>query len=313
VDASRIRAAAKRSKLVAVPYYVLTNLRGRRGFRAEAMAQSSGQPVAEAVEYVESSFAAMLDHAGLCEADLVGARVLELGPGDNLGLALRFLAAGAGEVVALDRFVIPRDPDHEAAIYRGLLDRLPAEARERADPGRIRNLTGLSIEEAPCELEPASFDVILSIAVLEHVFDPDAALRAMDALLRTGGRLLHQIDFRDHGMFSAGGSHPLTFLTLSPRVWALMTSNTGRPNRHLVGWWRERLAERGYEVRMRVNHLIGHDDPVEPCEPQRGDSVAGPRQRELIEQIRPRLHSVYRGLPDDELAAAGAFMVARKH
>jgi len=305
VAASGIKAAAKRVKPIAVTYYVLTNLRAKRGFSAEGMAQSSGQPVERAVDYVESAFAAILDHAGLTPEDLAGARVLELGPGDNLGLGLRFLAAGASQVVTLDKFAVPRDPRHEAAIYQALLERLEPAERERAaaalvgdarfDPERLRPLTGVSIEEAPGVLEPESFDVIMSIAVLEHVYDPKAALLGMDRLLRPGGVMLHQVDFRDHEMFSGGGCHPLTFLTISPRIWGLMTRHTGRPNRFLAGWWRDRLSACGYEVRVRVTDLL-----------------APSGASELIAEIRPRLSREFRSLPDDELATTGAFFVATK-
>ena len=83
---------------------------------------------------------------GLREEDLEGKAILELGPGDNLGLALRFIAAGAERVVTLDKFAVPRDPAHEQAIYRELTDRLGEPQRARAegafDSGRIRDARG---------------------------------------------------------------------------------------------------------------------------------------------------------------------------
>ena len=289
---------------LAIGYFVTTDLLARRGYRAAPMAQSADQPVEQAVDYVESAFATILDHAGLTPGELAGAQVLELGPGDNLGLALRFLAAGAESVVTLDKFAVPRNAAHERAIYDELVSRLAAGERERAeaalaagglDPARLRPVTSLSIEEAVGELEPESFDLIVSVAVLEHVYDPDAALRAMDRLLRPDGRMLHQIDFRDHTMFTAAGSHPLTFLTISPRIWRLMTRHTGRPNRRLVGWWRDRLAALGYDVRVTVTDVLP--------ELERGEGIAA---------IRPRLSREFRDLPDRELSTAGAFVAAGK-
>lgn len=36
-------------------------------------------------------------------------RILEVGPGDNFGVALKFLALGASQVVCLDKFIIKRN------------------------------------------------------------------------------------------------------------------------------------------------------------------------------------------------------------
>ena len=49
--------------------------------------------------------------------------------------------------------------------------------------------------------------------MLEHLYDPLAALDGMAASLAPGGTLNPPwIDFRDHGMFA--GHHPLTYLTI---------------------------------------------------------------------------------------------------
>ena len=61
-------------------------------------------------------------------------------------------------------------------------------------------------------------DVIISRAVLEHVFDLDTAFGAMHRLLKPGGRMAHKVDLRDHGLFTDGGQNALEFLTVSDRL-----------------------------------------------------------------------------------------------
>jgi 2-polyprenyl-3-methyl-5-hydroxy-6-metoxy-1,4-benzoquinol methylase len=62
---------------------------------------------------------------------------------------------------------------------------------------------GVGIEAANTEFEPATFDLIISRSVMEHTYQSDAAFRVMDWLLKPGGKMLHKIDFRDHGIFSS--------------------------------------------------------------------------------------------------------------
>jgi SAM-dependent methyltransferase len=321
---SGLKRSVKRVMPLAVAYYVLTNLRARYRSEIEHMGQSETASVGEGVDYVDAVWRRLLEVSELTEEDLAGKTILELGPGDNLGLALRFVAAGASSVVTLDRFAVPRNPAHEQAIYRALIESLPPDQRARAEaavrfgqrpefhPDRIRMLDGLAIEEAAVTLPPESFDVILSVAVLEHVYDPDASFDAMHRLLKPGGLLLHEVDLRDHLMFTSADCHPLTFLTISPRVWRLMTSDSGRPNRRLVGWYREQTERLGYDTRLLVHRLVGRDGRTPPVDALSGAPVASSRERSLIAEIRPRLAEPFRGLSDDELAAAALFVVAGK-
>src|SRR5262245_22881352 len=55
--------------------------------------------VAASVEYINRVFDDYLAYGNLGYDEIRDKVVLELGPGDNLGVALRFLAAGASRVV----------------------------------------------------------------------------------------------------------------------------------------------------------------------------------------------------------------------
>src|SRR5882672_1715985 len=58
-------------------------------------ATHAGLSTDQSIEYIDRVFFDYLRYGNLSPAQLVGKRILELGPGDNLGVALRFFAAGA--------------------------------------------------------------------------------------------------------------------------------------------------------------------------------------------------------------------------
>jgi SAM-dependent methyltransferase len=94
------------------------------------------------------------------------------------------------------------------------------------------------------DLEPASYDLVLLIATIEHVENPLAVLRAAAALLRPGGRAVVVTDNTqtlDFGMFGArhwGGYH-------FPRHWNLF-------NKHSLG----RLAEKAGLQPVKVSTAL---------------------------------------------------------
>jgi SAM-dependent methyltransferase len=274
------------------------------------------------VDYVERVFADYLTYGGIERGELDGAHVLELGPGDNLGVALKFVGAGS-RVRAIDRFVAWQHPERDRAIYARLLENMDPAERARAQKvissdgtvepdGELLGVTrGIGIEEAEQVFPPASFDLIVSRAVVEHLYDTAEAFAAMDRLLRPGGRMAHKIDIRDHGMFTEGGQHPLTFLTVSPRVYGWMSRNSGLPNRRLVDHYRSLMDEAGYDYRMYVTHLIADEAELEPHPEEPPAAVMEPAVR-LAEEVRDRLAPPFDSVAGRDLAVSGVFLAARK-
>jgi SAM-dependent methyltransferase len=193
-------------------------------------------------------------------------------------------------------------PAQAEAAYRVLHERLtPIEGERCADlfdgrlphistdpEARLAYLWDCGIEGAEKRLGDASFDLILSTAVLEHVASVDAAIRSMRRLLRSNGRMFHRVDLRSHEEDQE--SHPLEFLTHSALVWRLMTSHTGEPNRLRASDYGRLLAGHGFEVsRLEVTRTVRSED---------------------LQSIRPRLARPFRHLPDDDLMKAGIFFEA---
>jgi SAM-dependent methyltransferase len=269
--------------------------------------------VAQSVRYVDEVFAGYVRHGDLGAGRLHGMRVLELGPGDNLGVALRLVAAGASEVVAIDRFRIPRDPSHESAVYQEIAARVAEEERGRIAPldglpTAVRTIEGVPIEEAGAMLEPTRFDLVVSCAVMEEIRDPRSAIEVMDRLLNPGGSMVHQIDFRDYGRFTARGGHPLAFLTIGDRLYRAITAGATSLNRWRPDDYRRALVERGYEVEIRPTEVMGGRG----LDGSTTELVLSSEERASIEAARGELVPELRDRPVEDLAIAGAIIVAKK-
>jgi SAM-dependent methyltransferase len=323
----RARRAAKRSRLGVIGVRVAKDRLSGLRTRARIPTRSIGATHREfdldgSVDYVQRVFADYLRYGDVRREDLAGSDVLELGPGDNLGVALCFVGAGA-KVRAIDRFVAWGHPERDRAIYARLIEQMAPGEAERArsvigasgivepDGEAIEVVRGTGIERATEIFGPASFDLIVSRAVVEHLYDTEAAFRTMDVLLRPGGRMAHKIDIRDHGMFTEGGQHPLSFLTVSPRVYGWMARNSGLPNRMLVDHYRRLVEEAGYEYEMYVTHLIGEETELEP-HPLQPPETEMHRAGELAEAIRGKLAAPFRDTAASDLAVSGVFLAARK-
>jgi SAM-dependent methyltransferase len=325
---SALARAAKRSKAAIIAVRIVKDRLAALGIEARLPikrqgATHRGLSTAESVAYVDAVYGDYRAYGKLGAAELDGASVLELGPGDSFGVALRLLGAGAARVTTLDRFVTWRDRDQQDAIHRALLDTMPSAERERAaqafapgtelgvDPARIRVIQGVPAEDAVREFHGERFELIVSRAVLEHVTNPAAVFAAMDELLVPGGLLVHKVDLSDHGLFTAGGHDPLTFLTVREPTYRWMGEHSGLPNRHLADFYRAELDRRGYEATFLVTHAIGADAEIVPHLPELPPALLAAATPE-IETIRPRLLPLFRDLSAADLATAGIFVTARK-
>jgi SAM-dependent methyltransferase len=302
--------------------YLLGQVRYRTGLKAhQSGATHSRHSPEQGANYIASVFRDYLDAGGLSVADLQGASVLEVGPGDNLGVAALFAAAGAKKVVCLDRFSSDRDETKNRDVYRTLvtktalppglqLDRLFTPSWDLV-PGMIEYRTDVPIELASQHYPHGSFQVIVSRAVLEHVFDVPAAWTSMNALLAPGGWMLHKIDFRNHGFYTT--QHPLAYMKVPPSWWGLISSPDPTLNRQRMGAYERLAAESGYTATIGVTHLSSRTDEFKPA---RMAWVEGSEYTAedvaFVESIRPQLAEPFRSMTTKELLVDGIFLAARK-
>ena len=312
-----LRKLVKRSIALTCLYYLADDLRARRRLARGRLATRSGTrhgalSLDDSLAYIDRVYDDYLAYGGL--EDFSG-RVAEIGPGDNFGVALRMLGAGVREVHTIDRYRPHRDDARQARICRALAHR-HGLGELLTDDGtgafRIRGL--VAHEGAPAETffrsSDLRFDCIVSRAVLEHLYDPLAALDDMAASLTPGGRLIHRIDFRDHGMFA--GHHPLTFLTIPDTLYRAMTRGSGRPNRLLLPAWRDWLDRSALAGSLRITRLAGVEGELEPAEWDDIDPAARRAALALVRAIKPRLAPSLGAFSDQDLAVSGCVLVARR-
>jgi SAM-dependent methyltransferase len=323
-----VKKLARRSKTAIIIYKLFDNRRLRNRVAAGDIETTHGstqlhQSVAAARSYIEKQFAEYTQYKALPDGSVTGKRILELGPGDNLGVALKFLAAGAASVVCLDRFYSKRNVEHEREIYKALRESLSGEDQTRFDqavtltenvkfnPQKLETVYGVSLEEFADSLarDHEKFDLIVSCAVLEEIYDPDPVFAAMDRLLAQGGSLVHVIDLGDYGMFRNQGMHPLTFLTISESIYKRMASDSGLPNRKRLGYYVDKMKGLRYESKFFVTSVLPNGR-LEPA----AEYVPGTLKLDsnLVAEIRSRLAADFKKLDEEELLIDGVLLVARK-
>jgi SAM-dependent methyltransferase len=319
---------ARRSKWFLISTNLYQDLLRRAHLRTDQIDQEL-PPSAQAADYsdvvtrTDVIFDQYLSHSGLREEDLRGKDVLELGPGYNLGVALRFIGAGARSFTAIDKFIPFQDTAYNRGLYAAIRDRLDAPARARVDAAvnldghvtlrepALRYVYAKGVEDHP--FQPSSFDLVISHAVLEEIYDLDRAFDAMDEVLRPGGYSIHKIDLRDYGMFTRNGFHSLEFLTIPDPVYRRMAENTGQPNRRLVDYYRGKTAALGYDTTIYATHVLGRQAELQPHKQTlvRGVDYTDETIKSL-QSIRPRLLERYQKLPDEDLLVQGIILVAHK-
>jgi SAM-dependent methyltransferase len=194
---------------------------------------------------------------------LNGKTVVEIGPGDALGLAPLFLSAGAERYVAMDRFLGNVWGERAVKLYDELARIRGCHLGGWTD--RVE-LLDLSIERA--HDRPPKADVLVSFDVLEHLSDLPSAVRNMAAILKPNGAMFHRVDYGPHGVWLSANDY-LSFLRVPRWVWIAMGSNRGYPNRTRHHELVRLLQDAGLRVCSRITRSVDGDvmDAEVACAP----------------------------------------------
>lgn len=297
-DPARVLRAVLTNQLARFAPGLYVRLTGQTG--RGAAAEEAPQDIARYFrDCADAYFERLQVPAGEVRAFLAGKTLMEYGPGDLPGVALLMLARGAAKVYCVDRFPLVNLSPKNARVVRDLIDGCQPQERERllaclADPNDPA--AGFAPDRLEVLVRPSGLsglmscvDMVFSRAVLEHVDDLPATFADMTAALRPGGVAIHQVDLRSHGLHKR---NPLDFLAWSPRLWQMMYSDKGVPNRWRIDRYREIVAKLGVETLL-----------LAPTQ------IAAP---EHLAQVRDALALPFRNVSDEDLAWLGFWLAFRK-
>ncbi|GAA1295778.1 hypothetical protein Psi02_11650 [Planotetraspora silvatica] len=185
------------------------------------------------------------------ELDFAGRRILELGPGPDLGTGAVLLARGAKSYDAADLFSLASGTN--PAFYEALGGRLGTHVELDQIGYHITTYPEMSEVNGP-------FDLVVSNAALEHFDDVRATFARLAELVAPGGTMCHHIDGMIH-MRGIRQRDPLNMLRYRRWVYRAM-SFPGIPNRLRAADFLTAATATGWTARI-VPHLVAPDDYVD--------------------------------------------------
>jgi len=203
---------------------------------------------------------------------LAGSRICVVGAGGGFGIGIYLLEAGASQVILQEPFAPSRPWRNRSLISEELLSKYLVPSNGSWQPRDERILPVRERLEVLAGREPASFDLIVSNSVLEHVTDVELLIASAARLLKPEGLTVHFVDLRDHYF-----RYPFEMLCYREATWQRWLNASNTLNRWRLPAYREvferHFAESHIEIleslpeeferrkgRIRPEHLTGDDE-----------------------------------------------------
>jgi len=250
------------------------------------------------IAYAKETFFKLIRAVERCGGMRKDLKILELGPGSDFGAQL-LLASTGMDVTLSDLYLAKWDPDYHPLMYTRLHDCWdgPKTELSKALQNGTYEGTRLTLLEEPAErlasLADATFDIVYSNAVLEHITDLGKVAHEVARVVKADGYGFHQIDWRDHRNFDRPIDHLMMkestfFNTAEESFWEF-----GNRFRSVEFW--NHFEAAGFHVFDRI--------------------VSDWATPDYLAEITPRLRdslSSYRFWPDRDLDKVSGALVMRK-
>ncbi|MES2252371.1 MAG: methyltransferase domain-containing protein [Pseudomonadota bacterium] len=317
----KLKIFLKKFILINCLAYIAHNLRIHlRGFSGDIESTSGTTHatinVCESVHYITDVFQ---DYKRLSGLDHFYGKMAEIGPGDNVGVALMFLNDGCTKADLADRFYSKRNAEKQSDIYTHLSDAHPAikntlnqsNLSDDTTFPMIKRYYGKKAAGETFFSDHQGYDIIVSRSVLEHLNDPILSLNAMYNALNPGGQLIHKVDLRDHAMFTPN-RHDSTFLAIPSWIYSLMTKGSGFPNRVLIHEYKQAMKEIGCPHDFFVTGLYGAESLDSEYKFEEIPIGLKEKAMQHFNRYKKSYASQFKNIDQDDLIVSGFFLVAKK-
>ena len=175
---------------------------------------------------------------------------LEVGPGDNHAISIMVKHLKITKVYTVDKFQKFFDDETNYPLYEEMSKYFKI-GHWKKNAKNIRRLNqDLGINDL-IEIKNQKFDLIFSVSVLEHLWPWKSYLAYMSNLLNPNGKMVHIVNFTDHGMFSPQNNR-FIFRSIPDFIYNPIMAPVGRPNRILPSDIINFFQTKGFEVNMDV-------------------------------------------------------------
>jgi hypothetical protein len=278
----------------------------------------------EVVTYIENVYDNYLKYGDLTKEYIKNKRILEVGPGDSFGIAIKSLFDGAKEVICFDKFYANRNNSLLKKAYQILFSKQNKYVFNdlfNADliPNKpISYYYGKGIEEVKLknssDFQKNSFDLIISNQVIQEIYNPKPAFKKMIELLDVGGKMIHHIDFEPYNYFRAHSKKEYDFLTYPEYIYKWMVNKRGMSNRKRVSDYIKILdAYENISYKILVHSCFLNKKKLDEVVVY-PDFTEGTRSfySKIVESQKSDFVKKYKNLPIEDFIVGNAYLIIEK-
>jgi hypothetical protein len=229
--------------------------------------------------------------------NLLGLNILELGPGSDIGVGLSFLALGAKEYFALDKFKLINQTPQK--LYTKLIDKIGKDEKQKRllneeiqlfknnQSGRIHYYHDKNFSLK--HFLNKNIDLIVSQAAFEHFTNPALIIKELGKISQIGTKVVAQIDMTTHSRWIKEVD-PLNIYRYSDWFYQL-TKFSGSPNRWRLDEYVREFKKAGFG---NIHIVSSHTLPIE-----------------YTEDITPYLNKKFQS-PEKQMGVLDGYLLATK-